>query len=117
MGGLGLRRATDLQYPAFLASRAEARPLAEKLAAPFPEAVRKAVWAEWDRSTQDALETWQATLSDSAKEVAEQLLTGGTDQARGKLAQCLGRARRPPAHAPPAGELPRHPCPGGQRGL
>ena len=36
-GGLGLRRAVDLRFPAFLASRAEARGLAEEVLDVMPE--------------------------------------------------------------------------------
>ena len=85
-GGPGLRRAVDLQFPASLASRAEACPLVERLAKLLPDVVRAALWAEWGRSSSSAFRARQAALPESAGAVAEHLLEGGADSARGRVA-------------------------------
>ena len=58
-GGLGLRRACDLQYPAYLASVTEAKPLARELLSSLPAPIAKVIWARWGRVASQALEDWK----------------------------------------------------------
>ena len=53
-GGLGLRRAREVQFPAFLASRTEARPLASDVSAQLPPRLRCAVFDVWDADVRSA---------------------------------------------------------------
>ena len=55
---MGLRRATELRYPALLASRVEARGLAAELAAPLPAAIRAAIFDIWDTEVTGAADAF-----------------------------------------------------------
>ncbi|CAK0833355.1 unnamed protein product, partial [Prorocentrum cordatum] len=61
-GGLGLRRAADASLPAFLASRAEARPLAEELCSAMP--------AQWRELPADRRGFAAQVLAEGAAEAA-----------------------------------------------
>ena len=96
-GGLGLRRARDLRFPAFLASRAEARGLAEGLAGTMPARVREALFGWWESTSAAALEEWAAELLAAAAEFAKQLLEEAGARAALRAAQLAG-------HPPSGGE-------------
>ena len=95
-GGLGLRRARDLRFPAFVASRVEAKPLAVELCGALPEPWREAVLAHWDASTGAAAQQWLGGLPPGTRGVAQQLLEQGAEAAQ-------ERAWRLTGLLPPAG--------------
>ena len=100
-GGLGIRRAADLRYPAFLASRAEARGLAEEVLDAMPAGWRAAVLGSWDASSASALAAWRAELPMQTGEVAAQILQAGSVAALGRAGQLAGRLPSPPPAGPP----------------
>ena len=91
-GGLGLRLASDVCLPAYLASSIDARPLALTLSEGLPESLRGAVFDCWDRHAAAAREGWLASLPDSARGVAAQLLSDGEEAATTAVQALLGRA-------------------------
>ena len=126
-GGLGLRQTADLQYPAYLASLIEARPLATELADLLPEWLRTAVMNSWDETQAAARTDWLSSLPPQCRGVGTQLLDEGESEAQNRVAVLLGRAppiepaapNRPAAVAaslvaPVGSEDPEYP--GGQTG-
>ena len=101
-GGLGLRRARDLQLPAFLASRTEARGLAEELGQTLPSEWQELLFTLWSRTTDAALERWQQELTPPAAAVAAQALEEASAAADARCARFVGRL--PPAFDPEAGD-------------
>ena len=101
-GGLGLRRARDLQLPAFLASRTEARGLAEELGQTLPSEWQELLFTQWSRTTDAALERWQQELTPPAAAVAAQALEEASAAADARCARFVGRL--PPAFDPEAGD-------------
>ena len=93
-GGLGLRSARELQYPAFLASRAEARPLVEDLTSSLPSLWRDSLLNQWPWSVDAAAEAWANELPQSAAQVAQQLLEAGAAEAACRAAQLAGHLPR-----------------------
>jgi len=93
-GGLGLRLATELQYPAFLASRTQARPLAEDLCVTMPAEHRRAVLECWDAEVEVARQALGRILPPHGAATADQLLEEGAADAARKAAQVAGLSPR-----------------------
>jgi hypothetical protein len=93
-GGLGLRRSLDLRFPAFLASRTEARSLAEELAQGLPVDWQDALFGHWGESTAAALASWSQELPPATAVVAAQILAEGDALADRRSAQLAGRLPR-----------------------
>ena len=89
-GGLGLRQASEVRLPAFLASSIEARPLARELSVGLPEQLREAAFARWDSSAAAARAEWLGGLAESSRGVGEQLLHDGEDVATARVHALLG---------------------------
>ena len=90
-GGLGLRRARDLQFPAFLASRAEAQGLAEEFAQTLPHEIQERLFIHWSHTTDAALEQWQRELTPATAAVALQALEEASTAADARCARFVGR--------------------------
>ena len=89
-GGLGLRHAAELRFAAFLASRIDARPLAEELLAGLPEDLQDRVFAQWDREVDDATAAWMLELPGDVAPLARQLMQDGEREAAARTARILG---------------------------
>ena len=89
-GGLGLRSACELRYPAFIASRTETRSLAELLTRGLPESVRAPVLAHWDTSTAAAVVAWTAELAPATAALAKQHVEAAAAEAARTAAQLAG---------------------------
>ena len=91
-GGLGLRRTAEVCLPAFLASRTEARALAEEVCGALPPSWRGALLAQWDASTAAAAQAWLTQLPPSTRGLAQQVLAEGAVEAQRVAAELVGRA-------------------------
>ena len=89
-GGLGLRRAREVQLPAFLASRTESRALATDLAGSLPAKLQASLFAVWDMEVATALTAWQDELGAGTSAVAVQMLAAGASRARRRAWQMAG---------------------------
>ena len=99
-GGLGLRRARESQLPAFLASRTEARPLAEDLAFSLPVDLRSSLFRIWDAEVHEALQRFQAELPAGCGPLVAQVLSDGAATAQQRAWVLRGEVPRPPVEAP-----------------
>ena len=73
-GGLGIRRAREVQLPAFIASRTEARALAADIVTGLPQTLSEALFARWDDQVAGALSQWRRELLPGASAAADQVL-------------------------------------------
>ena len=97
-GGLGLHSAEELRYPAFLASRTQARPLAEELTRSLPAQWRDGLLTQWTATTAAAMDAWAGELSPDTAHVARQVLEEGAAESVRRTAQLAGRLPRSRGH-------------------
>ena len=90
-GGLGLRSARELQFPAFLASRTQAKAMVEDLSRSMPSSWRDAMLEQWDATTTAAMDRWSDKLPAASAGVARQMLDEGAIEATRHAAQLAGR--------------------------
>ena len=83
-GGLGLRKASDLRPPAFLASRADAKGLAELLTLTMPNGIKDNLFRYWEHTSTSAIEEWNETIPYSTGQVAEAILSEADAQSRAR---------------------------------
>ena len=91
-GGLGLRQASEVRLPAFLASSLEASPLARVLSGGLTPPLCAAAFAHWDSSMTAARTAWLAGLPAPARGAGEQILCDGEDAATARVNALLGLA-------------------------
>ena len=89
-GGLGLRRAREVQLPAFIASRTESRALAVDVVRDMPGALQVALFQEWDSGLESAFDRWTQDLGSGAAGVARQMLAEAADGAQRRAWQLAG---------------------------
>ena len=89
-GGLGLRRAREIQLPAFLASRTEARALAVEVLGSLPETLQAAIFNKWDSEVECAFDAWTQELLPGAAGVARQMLEGAAENSKRRAWQLVG---------------------------
>ena len=94
IGGLGIRRARELRLPAFIASRAEARPLAAEVAVGLPEGILCSVWRRWDGEMSEATNQWQQELPSGSANVAKQVIEQAEREAERRAWELLGEVPR-----------------------
>ena len=93
-GGLGLRSTLELRYPAFLASRTEAKGLVEDLTRNLTPRWRDAMLGHWTATSAAAMEEWAERLPGPTALLARQLIDEGTQDAARRSAQLAGRLPR-----------------------
>ena len=94
-GGLGLRKAADLRLPAFLASRADAKGLAELLTLTMPNGIKDNLFRYWGHTSTSAIEEWNETIPSSTGQVAEAILSEADAQSRARAGATSSKPTRP----------------------
>ena len=89
-GGLGLRRAVETRWPAFLASRTDSRPLAVEVLTGLPDALRDGLFSHWDEQVSNATSAWLAELPSTSVPLARQVIAEGARSAADRTARLLG---------------------------
>ena len=89
-GGPGLRSARELQLPAFIASRVEAKALVEDLTSSLPQYLRDRLFSHWKESFEAAMTQWTASMPAATAEVARQLVEAGEVESARRSAQLAG---------------------------
>lgn len=89
-GGLGLRRAREVQLPAFVASRTESRALAMDVLGCLPQPVYEVVFQTWDAEVGDAFTLWKSELPPGSAGVAAQLVDQAVVSSRRRVWQISG---------------------------
>jgi hypothetical protein len=97
---LGLRRAVEIRFPAFIASRVECRSLAGALASSLPPFLRVAAFARWDSQVSVAWEGWKEELPPASFAVAQQTAVDAAHQSEQSALALTGAIPR--RHAPPS---------------
>ena len=99
-GGPGLRRVREMQHPAFLASRADCRPLAESIAETLPSELRADIFGLWDVGVAGALSAWKNEVPECVGGTIDQLLAEADGQARQKAWHMMGHLPNPVVGVP-----------------
>ena len=89
-GGLGLLRARELQLPAFLASRTEARALAAEVTQSLPGTLQADLFSRWDEEVASAFDAWTRDLEPGAVGVARQMMADAATGSQRRAWQVAG---------------------------